>query len=56
MSGGKKLDEIQITLRSERGDCHDIWIDVANNSLSQKWLASLNALLINGNHLEKNYC
>ena len=56
MSGGKTLDEIQITLRSDRGTYHNIWINVADNSLSRKWLAALNELLKNNNHLEKNYC
>jgi hypothetical protein len=31
-------------------------IDVYDNSLSRKWLAALNDLLINQYHLEKNYC
>jgi hypothetical protein len=56
MSGGKVLDEIQITLRGDHGHCHNIWIDVADNSLSRKWLAALNEILKNRNHLEKNYC
>lgn len=56
MSGGKVLDEIKITLRSDHGDYHNIWIDVADNSLSRKWLAALNQLLDNNYHLEKNYC
>ena len=56
MSGGKTLDEIQITLRSNHGHYHSIWIDVADNSLSRKWLSALNQLLENDNHLEKNYC
>lgn len=56
MSGGKILDEIQITLRSDHGAYHNLWIDVADNSLSRKWLGSLNELLAHGYHLEKNYC
>ena len=56
MSGGKTLDEIQITLRSDHGHYHNIWINVADNSLSRKWLGSLNELLKNNYHLEKNYC
>jgi len=56
MSGGKILDEIKITLRSDSGAILDVWIDVADNSLSRKWLAALNNLLENNNHLEKNYC
>ena len=51
-----KLDEIEITLRGNNGIYSNIWIDVADNSLSRKWLAALNDLLRNGNHLEKNYC
>jgi hypothetical protein len=51
------LDQIEITLRGRNNDdLHHIWIDVADNSLSRKWLAALNGLLANGNHLEKNYC
>ena len=51
-----KLDEIKITLRSDRDKLLDIYIDVADNSLSRKWLAALNLLLQNQYHLEKNYC
>ena len=50
-----KLDEIEMTLRGPHGN-HSVWIDVADNSLSRKWLAALNQLLTNNNHLEKNYC
>ena len=50
------LDEIEITLRGADDSYHNIWIDVADNSLSRKWLAALNNLLTNNNHLEKNYC
>ena len=50
------LDEIEITLRGANDSYHNIWIDVADNSLSRKWLAALNQLLVNNNHLEKNYC
>ena len=39
MSGGKILDEIQITLRGDHGAYHNLWIDVVDNSLSRKWLA-----------------
>ena len=51
------LDEICITLRGAHADdvCN-LWIDVADNTLSRKWLASLNYLLNNNLHLEKNYC
>jgi hypothetical protein len=50
------LDEIEIVLRGSNENYHSIWINVADNSLSRKWLAALNQLLANGNHLEKNYC
>ena len=51
------LDEISITLRGlDDSDLINVWIDVADNSLSRKWLASLNHLLANNYHLEKNYC
>jgi hypothetical protein len=33
-----------------------IYIDVADNSLSRKWLTHLNSVIAEGLHLEKNYC
>jgi hypothetical protein len=33
-----------------------VYIDVADNSLSRKWLAALNDIIQRGLHLEKNYC
>jgi hypothetical protein len=33
-----------------------VYIDVADNSLSRKWLAALNDIVRTGLHLEKNYC
>jgi hypothetical protein len=33
-----------------------VYIDVADNSLSRKWLAALNEVIEQGLHLEKNYC
>jgi hypothetical protein len=33
-----------------------VYIDVDNNSLSQRWLAALKDLIQNKYHLEKNYC
>jgi hypothetical protein len=33
-----------------------VYIDVADNTLSRKWLAALNTVLDKGLHLEKNYC
>lgn len=51
------LDKITITLRSARtGNLLPVHIDVHHNSLSQKWLNSLNHLLMHNYHLEKNYC
>lgn len=57
MSGGKALiDQITMTLRSDSGELLPVYIDVHENSLSQKWLAALNGLIKNSLHLEKNYC
>lgn len=57
MTGGKLLDKITITLRNcHSGKTHPILIDVYDNSLAVKWLSSLNNLLRNNYHLEKNYC
>jgi hypothetical protein len=50
------LDTIQMDLRSTSGRELSVYIDVDNNSLSRKWLAALNQLLLNQLHLEKNYC
>ena len=50
------LDQVEITLRGLNGTYHNIWIDVADNNLSRKWLDSLNHLIANNYHLEKNYC
>jgi len=33
-----------------------VYIDVYDSSLSRKWLTSLNQLIANNYHLEKNYC
>lgn len=57
MSGGKTLDQIEIDLRNyDTGDLHTLYMDVYDNSLSHKWLKSLNHLIENEYHLEKNYC
>lgn len=57
MTGGNQLlDKISICLRSSCGDQLTVYIDIFDNSLSQKWLTSLNYLLLNNYHLEKNYC
>jgi hypothetical protein len=58
MSGGNqsKLDEIEMVLTADDGHELKVYIDVFDNSLSRKWLKSLNHLLANNYHLEKNYC
>ena len=48
------LDRIEIDLRGV--DTLTLYIDVADNSLSRKWLAALNDVLRKDLHLEKNYC
>jgi hypothetical protein len=50
------LDTIQMDLRNTDNQVLSVYIDVEDNSLSRKWLAALNQLLLNQNHLEKNYC
>ena len=51
------LDQIEIALRNaQTNDILTVYIDVYESSLGNKWLASLNALLKNNYHLEKNYC
>jgi hypothetical protein len=50
------LDTIKMDLRSTDNQELSVYIDVEDNSLSRKWLAALNQLLLNQNHLEKNYC
>ena len=50
------LDQIKITLRADHGELLDFYIDVFDNSLARKWLASLNDIIGSGLHLEKNYC
>jgi len=50
------LDTIKMDLRSADDQVLSVYIDVENNSLSRKWLAALNQLIQNQNHLEKNYC
>jgi len=51
-----KLDEIKITLRSDNDELLDVYVDVADNSLSRRWLSALNDIVANNYHLEKNYC
>jgi len=56
MSGTNQLiDTIEIVLRGQ-DSLLSVYIDVFDNSLSHKWLVSLNTLLKNNYHLEKNYC
>ena len=48
------LDRIEIDLRG--ADTLTLYIDVADNSLSRKWLSALNNIIRDDLHLEKNYC
>jgi hypothetical protein len=51
------LDCVTITLKNQiDNSLLPIYIDIFDNSLSQKWLSALNHLLQNNYHLEKNYC
>ena len=50
------LDSIEIDLRGTDREILTVRIDVADNSLSRKWLAALNDIIRAGLHLEKNYC
>lgn len=57
MPGGNLLDRLTMTLRNiDTGELLPVYIDVFDNSLSRKWLGSLNHLLAKDFHLEKNYC
>jgi hypothetical protein len=50
------LDRITVNLRNDATNhILPVYIDVADTSLSRKWLAALNDLLRNCYHLEKNY-
>ena len=49
------LDTIEIDLGTP-DNLLTVYINVHNNSLSRKWLSSLNELIKNNYHLEKNYC
>lgn len=56
-AGGKILDQITIELKNRKTqELFPVEINVFDNSLSRKWLTSLNELLRNNYHLEKNYC
>jgi len=50
------LDHVEMTLRGADNSTLTVHIDVADNSLSRKWLAALNDIIRNNLHLEKNYC
>jgi hypothetical protein len=49
------LDTIQIDLGEDHNNI-TVYVEVFDNSLSRKWLASLNQLIAGNYHLEKNYC
>ena len=49
------METIEIDLKGPAGII-TVYIDVADNSLSRKWLAALNDIIQNNLHLEKNYC
>jgi hypothetical protein len=50
------LDSIEIDLRGADNNMLTVYIDVADNSLSRKWLAALNDIIRRDLHLEKNFC
>jgi hypothetical protein len=50
------LDSIEIDLRGAENNILTVYIDVADNSLSRKWLSALNDIIRTGLHLEKNFC
>jgi len=50
------LDSIEIDLRGKNHNILTVYIDVADNSLSRKWLTALNDIVHTALHLEKNYC
>jgi len=57
MTGMKILDQIEIDLKDRiTNNILKVYIDAYDSSLSKKWLASLNHLIKNNYHLEKNYC
>jgi hypothetical protein len=57
MNGTKRLllDVVEIELGTAEDNLR-VYANIYDNSLSRKWLAALNDLLINNYHLEKNYC
>lgn len=53
----KSLERITLCLRDRDHDHrHEIYIDVARNSLSERWLQAVIDVVENELHLEKNYC
>jgi len=50
------LDSIEMDLRGTDNSILTVYIDVADNSLSRKWLGALNDIIRTELHLEKNYC
>ena len=50
------LDSIEIDLRGQDDNILTVYIDVADNSLSRKWLTAVNDIIQHDLHLEKNYC
>lgn len=49
-------NSIEMDLRGNNNHILTMYIDVYDNSIAHKWLASLNHLLKSDYHLEKNYC
>lgn len=57
MSGTKILDQIEIKYKHNTNDTFfTVYIDVYDNSLSQKWLLALENLIDKNYYLEKNFC
>jgi len=50
------LDTVELDLGTAHDDILTVYIDVADTSLSRKWLAALDHIIQNRLHLEKNYC
>ena len=50
------LDSIEIDLRTAYNGILTVYIDVADNSLSRKWLCAVNDIIQRDLHLEKNFC
>lgn len=51
----KLIDRIEIGLGTAE-DLLTVYVNVFDHSLSRKWLATLNDLIVNNYHLEKNFC